>query len=138
VDVFQNYFKAPLLLRFVCVEFCILALSSFTMFTHAMEVFGRILVCSFMFFILYSSAAISFNSCESDEKLLILSRKVDGRLSVFSTLTLVLASSRFSSNPSKELAVNTGLLSWYLLYFGYVFRYESLTFRACFGFSFYR
>jgi hypothetical protein len=51
---------------------------------------------------------------------------------------LVLASSRFSSNPSKELAVNTGLLSWYLLYFGYVFRYESLTFRACFGFSFYR
>jgi hypothetical protein len=51
---------------------------------------------------------------------------------------LVLASSSFSSNPSKELAVNTGLLGWYLLYFGYEFGYEALTFRAYFGFSFYR
>jgi len=61
-----------------------LPLSSFTMFTYAMELFGWILICPFMIFILYLLTAISFNSCESDEKLSTLAIRMGGSLTVFS------------------------------------------------------
>jgi len=60
-----------------------LLLSSFTMFTYAMELFGWILICSFMIFISYLSMATFFNSCENDEKLSILATKMDGGLAIF-------------------------------------------------------
>jgi len=109
--------KAPLLLRFVCVEFHILTfkLLKLTMFTYAMQLYGWILICLFITFISYSPAAISFNSCESDEKL-SLAKRMDGDLAIFSKdITLVFTPSSSSSSPSKELIIDTGLLGWWLL-----------------------
>jgi len=58
--------------------------NSFTMLTYAMELLGWILICSFMIFISYSSKTTSFSCYDNDEKLLILTTKMDKSLTVFS------------------------------------------------------
>jgi hypothetical protein len=127
--MFEDYFKTPLLRRFVCVEFRILAfkllhhgyVSDGTLWLNLFTSFISvhiILICSFMIFILYSRASISFNSCESDEKLSILVRKMCGGLAILPILTVILALSSSSSSSSKELVRSTSLLRWYLFIFG--------------------
>jgi len=94
-----------------------LLISSFTMFMCAMH-YGGILICLFMTFISYSPVAISFNSCESDEKLSV-AKKMGRGLTIFSKdIIFVFASSSSSSSLSKELIIDTGLLGWYLFIFG--------------------
>jgi hypothetical protein len=89
-----------------------------------------------LYYILCSPIVISFNSFlyENDGKLLIIATKMNRGLMIFPTLTLVLASSCFSSSPTKELVVAMGLAR----ICSFLIVYEGLTFRGCFGFSFYR
>jgi len=100
---------------YVCNSMFLL-FNSFTMFMYAMELFSWILICSCMIFISYSEA--TFFSCyDNDKKLLTLITEMGGSLTVFSILMLLFSSSSFSSSPSKELIIDTGLLNWYLFIF---------------------
>jgi len=82
---------------------------SLTMFIYAMELFGWILICSFLIFISYLSVAISYSFCDNDGKL--LTTKMGRGLVVFSTLILLFSLSSFSPSLSKELVVGMSLLN---------------------------
>jgi len=89
---------------YVC-SFVFLLFNFFTMFTYAMELFGWILICSFMIFISYLSEAFFFSFCDNNKKLLIIATKISGSLSV-SFIRMFFALSSSSSSFSKELIVD--------------------------------